>query len=347
MSLIRVSALCALGLPFFAPSLSTDYTQRRSLRIEVETSLEMETTSFEMMIDGEPMERAGMGGQASEEARVFTIIDEVLADDEGRPTEVRREFETVERETLRVMGEEELVDEASGPLDGVTVLLTSEDDGEVEAEVENGSVDDDELLAGQHLELACDAFLPEGELEVDDSWDLESDAILRALGLDLEAVWFPVSQDGDADGGWRRGRGSRGRSSFGLLVEADWEGTATLASLEEEYEGLSCVLIELELEASGDQEEMERWGGRRGRGGAAGFVGSVSAPLESTYEIELEGRLLFSLEQGRPLLLEIEGDVSTERTMERNSERGDFSMSSTQEGSFTYSAAISLEESEG
>ena len=40
-------------------------------------------------------------------------------------------------------------------------------------------------------------------------------------------------------------------------------------------------------------------------------------------------------------------DVSTERTMERNSERGDFSMSSTQEGSFTYSAAISLEESEG
>ena len=114
MSLIRVSALCALGLPFFAPSLSTDYTQRRSLRIEVETSLEMETTSFEMMIDGEPMERAGMGGQASEEARVFTIIDEVLADDEGRPTEVRREFETVERETLRVMGEEELVDEASG-----------------------------------------------------------------------------------------------------------------------------------------------------------------------------------------------------------------------------------------
>ncbi|MAE27467.1 MAG: hypothetical protein QF599_12750 [Planctomycetota bacterium] len=346
MSLIRIIAPCVLGPLFLAPSLSTDYTQRRSLRIEVETGLEMETTSFEMSIDGEPVERGGMGGQASEEVRMITVIDTVLADDDGRPTEVRREFETVEKESIRTMGEEDMVDEASGPLAGVTVLLVSEDGGEVETEVEAGSVDDDELLEGLRLELAFDAFLPEGELEVDDSWDLEADAVLRALGLDLESALFPRESGGGMEGEGRR-RGGRGSSAFGLLVEADWEGTATLESMEEEYNGLICVLIELELEASGEREERMMGGGRYGRGGVFGGALVAAAPVESTYDIELEGRLLFCLEEGRPVLLEIEGDVATERSMERSSERGDFSMRSTQEGSFTYTASLSLEESEG
>ena len=343
MLMFRLAAICGIGLPLAAPPLSTDYTQHRSLRVEIESTLEMETTSFEMMIDGEPRGGGGRGGQASEEARVITFIDSVLADDEGRPTEVRREFETVEQETAR-----DMVDEASGPLDGVTVLFTSDEDGEVEAEVEDGSVDDDTILKGHRLELAFDAFLPEGKMEEEDSWDLDSDMILRALGLDLEASWFPRPESGGWEGGergGRRGGGYRGSSSFNLLVEADWEGTATLISLDEDYEGMECALIAVELEASGEREERS-WGGRGDHGDAFGLAIASLFPVESTYDIELEGRLLFSIKERRPVLFEIEGDVTTERNIERSTERGDFSMSSTQEGSFSYTATLTLEESE-
>ena len=68
---------------------------------------------------------------------------------------------------------------------------------------------------------------------------------------------------------------------------------------------------------------------------------SAQRMLESTYEIELEGRIAFSCELGRPVMGEIEGTILTERYIERSREEFSMTMSTVREGTFTWSVALS------
>ncbi len=329
-----------------AADLETDYTRDRALRIESTSTYSMETTDFSMEVNGEPMDRTWGGGGGSETLKRVVTIDRVLAHDEGRPTRVRRAFELVAMETVLAFGEEDREIETEGPLAEVTLEIDVNEDGDIEIEVVEGDEPDQEAaLEGHRPALALDALLPEDDVSEGDSWDLERDAILRAIGLDLEGALFPrpEPEEGEEEGrgGGRRGRwGGRGAGGNRLLLEAEWEGTAVVISDDEEVEGQSCVVIELEIEASGELEEQERTG-RRG-----GF--SLGAPLPSvlvgtTYEIELEGRLAWSLEEGRPVLLELEGSVTTERLVEREGRGGAMRISTTQEGTLEVLIAVTEE----
>src|SRR5439155_24572693 len=56
------------------------------------------------------------------------------------------------------------------------------------------------LLDGHRPDLSLDALLPRGTVESTATWAIDSDALLRALGLDVEPLLFPaVRHDGKHD----------------------------------------------------------------------------------------------------------------------------------------------------
>ncbi|MDP6537930.1 MAG: hypothetical protein QF903_13940 [Planctomycetota bacterium] len=346
--MMRALTPAVLLLSLSGTPVATDYGKFDAVRIETETVYTMETTDFSMTRDGEPVDAPfGRGGGGSEEVRTVVQIDEVAERRDGAPVLVRRTFELVEGTSERERGEEVFESELECPLSEVTLELSVDDDGDVVAEVVEGDEpDDDALLEGHALTLALDAFLPEDEVDEGDSWDLEPEGVLRALSLDLDAALFSEPEREDDGGGeGRRGRGGRGRGRMGggststVFRQAEWEGQATLTALEEDVDGETCVVIEVELEASGDLPEPE-FRGRRDDDLLARVPGSSSL-LESTYEIELEGRIAFSRELGRPVMGEIEGTIGTERNMERSRGESSMTMSIVREGTFTWKVALS------
>lgn len=344
-----------VGLGVVGAELSTDYTRARALRIETTTRLELETTSFEMLRDGEPVDSPFGGGDMSFELeRKLVHVDEVLEHDAGRPTHVRRAFETVAADSSMQFGDQYRDDHHDGPLAGVTLEITLQDGGPVAEVVEGDAPDDETVLEGHALVLALDALLPDGPIDPGASWELESEALIRALGIDLESALFAAPPAEEAPEGEGRGRGRGGRGfggGTGFLSHTEWEGQASLDEATEDYEGLACQVIALKVEGSGEMPEGEFGAGGGGRGRERspwrGWTGGLehleplgSALFDNHHEIELEGRLLFCADEGRPVLLELEGTVRTESRTERSRGESTMTMASTREGSFEVRTVI-------
>ena len=331
----------ALALGATGQSFATQYTPERTLRVESRVVMALETTSFRMERDGEPVEGRGDRGGGVREERHVVEVDRVLEAEGDAPARVRRSFELAEAEATSSFGGEDRAREVDCPLSGVTIEVDADGD----AEVVEGDAPADDALAGHRPELALDALLPAGEVEEGATWSLEGPRVARALGLDRELALYPEpddEDDGEGGGRGRFGRGGGGRSIGRMLHAAEWSGTATLVSLAEDHEGISCALVTFEAEASGDLPEPELGGRRSGRGGDAPSLETAGGRLASTYRVTLEGRLWFSLEKARPVALEVEGKLHTERSIERDSERGSFVVEIVQDG--TYERSVSVEE---
>ncbi len=335
--LLAAGALC--GLPA-AADLATDYTRPRVLRTETETSFEMETTSFELEVDGVPVDHpfGGSGGGSDGLRRVVTL-DRVAEHADGRPRRVLRTFEEAESSGTASFGEQTFESESTSPLSGTTLAIEVDDDGAVDVSVEDGpEPDDDATLQGHRPTLALDALLPAGAVEEGDSWEVDADDVAHALGFDLGRALFPPPEPDDGEGR----RGPRG-GGLDFLRGAEWEGEATLVSVEDDWDGTPCARIEVTLSAVGDLPE-EAMGGGRGRRGRAL---SVPRPArENAYSLEIEGSVWFSVELGRPVAAELEGEFEME--IERDMTRGDreMSMHMVREGTLEHRVEITEEDSE-
>lgn len=342
----------ALALAYLAGDgveLKTNYSEGRALRVETEATFKIETVDMTITVDGE--EREGFGaGASSTESRRIVQVDRVLALADGAPTKLRRSFEEISGSGGMSFGDQEQTIEFECPL-SETVLELTLDDGEVVAEVSEGGSVDSELLEGHHLELALAALLPEGELAEGEEYEIDGAALVRALEADMHAAYFPPptrEEDGErGEGGRGRGRGMRGRGvgMAQLLQAGDWNVQATLEAVEGEHEGEACVVIALEITGDGELPEPERGegGGRGGRGDrslAAPFA-TPAAVLATNFDLKAEGKLYFSLESGRPLALELEGEFSVESERVRSRGDSEMVMTSSQEGSFTHRVVIS------
>ena len=200
MTRLLLSAVCLVCLG--GQDLGTDYTKKRSLRIESETSIEMETKSSAMVVDGEERDFGGRGGQSSTTTRRVVQIDSYLEHEDGSPKVVRRMFDSLAGSTEMDMGGQTREIASDTPLDGVTLELRRAGP-DVKVEVIAGDAPaDDALLEGHRLDLALDALLPQDEVEEGASYEVDPAAVGRALGLDLEAVLF---QRAPREGGGERG----------------------------------------------------------------------------------------------------------------------------------------------
>ncbi|MFN0006824.1 MAG: hypothetical protein ACKVXR_02860 [Planctomycetota bacterium] len=321
-------------------ALSTEYKTDRALRIEIETDMKLEMTTMEVERDGERQEGMG-GGMSSHASRKEVHVDTVLEAKEGRPTKVRRVFEAVGGRTESVFGENSRETDLESPLEGVTIEIVRKDDENEASAVEGGSPDE-KSLEGHRTDLFLDALLPEGDVKVDDTWELDAEKIRRAMRLDLSAALFPPPappEGGGEEGGGRR-RGMRGGSDARLLTTAEWKGTAKLVSMDHDVDGTACAEIELKLEASGELPEPERGGGR----GERMFSPEVVLPAAATtYQIDLEGKFHFAVKERRPVSLDLEGSAKVERDSEMKREESTIRIHSIQEGSVKFLVKVTEE----
>jgi hypothetical protein len=330
-----VSLLCLSG-----GKLATDYSKERALKIEVDSTTKMETET-KMSSDGQPDDR-GSRTSSWESERHIVQIDKVLAHEDGAPTKVKRKFVELKNSTTMSFGEDERKDDHDGVLAGVTLELERADKGDVAVKVVDGKADG-AALEGHKLELALDALLPSGD---EKEWDLDSKAGARALGFDVAKALFPPpeppSDSGGGSGGGGGGGRSRGRGSMGgasYLQTAEWEGKAKLKDADEDYEGASCAVIEIELGAKGDLPE---WGGgSSGRGRSFDPFDASSMRSDSTFEVSLKGKLLFDKEHKVPVHLELDGKLTTKSHMERKFGDRDMVIDSTGDGSMKYEVSVS------
>lgn len=353
----------ALGFALFhADTLATDYTQERTLRVETSTTLLMETVDRQVEINGEAREGGGFGGGGSENTTTIIHLDTVLEQEDGVPTKVRRVYESVEGMVEMEGRDGPMEIERESELDGLTLELTAEgDDGEVTAKVEDGdSPDDDALLEGHSLTLALDALLPADGVEAETTYEVDGDALMAALGMDLAPKLFRRAEAGGDRGEGREGRGGGrgggrrgggGGNSNRLFEGADWTIEAEVESLDEEWEGQTVAKINFEIEGEGTLEDEERGGGRGGRGGGGGgggvFLPTSMAPVfETEFQIELEGTLYYAIDAKHPVRLEIEGSIESEQLTEREFRDTTMTIYAVNEGTFTHEVTITVADDE-
>lgn len=340
---VLVSSLCAGLLLTGGSTLATKYSTERALKFEISTSNRMETTTMEMEVDGEPQDTGGRGGASTESENTEIHVDHVMEVSDGKPTKVRRTFEKVGGTASMSFGDQSRDSSVESPFQGVTLELVAGKDGAVETTVVDGKEPESEgALKGHHLETFLDGLLPASAVEVDATWDLEKDAISRALRLDVRKALYPRPQrgggGGEGGGGDRPRRGGGGGRGNSVLDTAEWKGTAKLVSADKEIEGVSCSVIELKLEATGDMEMPEMRGPRGG-------VYAPEAALENrmNYSIKLEGTFAFANKEKRPVKLDLEGKMRTETRTEMTREDRTMKMHSVQEGKIEYAITCTEE----
>jgi len=284
--------------------LSTTYTAETALRVDTKIDFEVETTAMSMTRDGEPVEgRGGFGGGGTSGSTHSVVVDRYQTVAGGAPTKVKRSWTDLEGETTMSFGGEDRSMTMESDFDDLVVEISVDEDGEVAAEVVDGSGPEVEVLSHLRPGLALDAFLPSGAVAEDAEWALESESVLRGLGLDVPLFHGPPRGGpggpggGGGGGGGRRGGfgGGRGGSLDSQLAGAEWSGRATFAG-QEVFEDVECARIALQLEGESDTEDD-----------------STSA----NFKVKLEGSLWIDLGAKRPMALELEGGASSEMDMSR------------------------------
>jgi len=342
MKTVFAAAAFALVLPGGA-TLNTAYKAGTGVRVEIESTIKLETTLMEIERDGEPVDMPG-GGASTEATRTEVHVDRVVEAAQGRPTKVRRSFEEVGGKSAFSMGDNSGETPIESPLAGVTLEIVRDSEGEIETTVVEGTKPSQDGALENHVPgLFLDGLLPEGEIEEGAQWDLAKDAIHRAFRLDVERALYarperPEGGGGEGGRGGRRG-GMRGGDSSGMLALAEWTGHAKLVSLGEDVGGTTCAVIEIVAEASGEMPMPEMGGGRR-RDRVSG-AGIEAVLAENTYEIKLKGKLCFAVKAQRPLSFEVEGSLKNETLMERSMGESSMRIHTVREGTFEYKVAVS------
>ncbi len=339
-----------------AVDLRTDYANLQLLRVEREASFSIETTVMELEIDGEPVDRGdrGMGGSSTTMRTV--VLNDYKATTDGTPIHIVRTFEELGGSQETPEGEMEVPENPAMPAAGLKIDIATDEEGEQKITVVEGEAPENEkFMESQAMTLAIDVLLPTEAVEVDGTWELESDAIKSALGrLIPQRPRRPEGERGRRRGGDRMPqdgrpqgrRGGRGANSMGqFLREAEWTGEAKLISVDTEHEGETCAVIELTMEASGDLPERTRGGGgRRGGGDRSIELNTQPLPVEGEAEIKLKGKLYFSMVGNHPVALTLEGKLAASNSMVRERGESTMSMYSEQEGEVSVTYALSHEE---
>lgn len=341
-----VLALVPLALLAAGISLTPRYDEKRVLRCEVETALSMETTEMTMERDGEPMPSRGGGGGKSESEYKEVHVDEIQSVVEGQLLKVKRTFEELSGSRTSTRGEETRETEIESPIEGLAIVLTPDGDDVTVDVVEGKKPDDEKAFEHEKLASFLDVALATSDVEEGATWELSKEQVLALLRADAHRGLFPPpprEDEGSGEGGGRRGgaRGGRGGNDMALFLMADWKGKAKLAAAAEEIDGVTCAVIELELDASGELEMPE--GGMRGGGGRRGgmFEPATAPAFGNNYDISLEGKLVFARKERRVVSLDVDGKLSTTLDQEgEGRDGGTFKVHMKREGTFKLAVKV-------
>jgi len=243
LSIAATGLLLAAGIPDAAPApreaVSLVYAPAEGtvLRRVHENRAFYEVVEVAMTLDGEPPPFELPEPEVSIEAlEQIVVVDTLGAVEDGRPARLEREFAELTWETEYSSAEQEQTTEDVCDLEGATVAFDWDaDDEHYDVSVDEDAdvdVDDADLeLLNEDMDLR--SFLPDGEVEVGDEWELEVAAYLaliwpggvlrtHAEGEEVDEVQLELS--------------------LALIDDVDFAGTATLEEVEEADERRVAVI---------------------------------------------------------------------------------------------------------
>jgi len=326
-------------------TLGTDYSKERVLKVDYEYQMAADT-EMSSERDGQPVEGRGGGSIKSDTTYHIVQLDEVQAHEGKKPTKVKRTYEKVGGEANMSFGENENTTPLESPYEGATLQLTGDDDDVKVKFLEGKQPDHEGALEGHKLGLALDALLPDKDVDKDAHWDLDSNQIKRALGLDLRKALYPPppapenAGGGGGGGGGRRGGMRGGRGGGSIPADAEWSGKAKVVSLDEDCDGQKCAKIQIEIGTHGDLPDQPMGG--QGRGRMLDPEGALPV-LAGTYSAEGKGEFYFAIDGKRPVKFELEGKFENVRDTERKTDQGSFKSHSKTQGKLSVKISVSEE----
>ena len=272
-------------LPLLSPGLDQVGIESRtglSYELRMTRTMSMRLGEASMMVGGQEFPADMVRGSVPDRDDLETVVlrNVVKQAEEGRPVQVLREF--VELTMRKTVADE--TTEQTGALEGMQLLLERGEDGEVEARFEDdeGSVLDDVYLLGHLLEHGIHMFMPEGPVELGESWTPDDEAV-RALLLSPGPQYYGTTRSAELPS---------------LLRDvAKFSAEMTLREIVE-LDAVECYRLELrvDLEAEVDELPAEFSSGDQASEGNMQVAG------------EHRGELWIAVETAFPVKFEIESE---------------------------------------
>jgi hypothetical protein len=290
--------------------------------------LELEDMELVVTVNGEEQEQE-IGEVEITIASVDHVefTDEYVSVDGARPTKVRRTYDALSSESNESFTSEEGDSDESessseSELEGESVVFSWDEDAEeYEAEYDGDGADED-LLDELDVESVLARFLPDGDVDEGDSWEVDVEAFNE---LSEPGGYLAILEEDEEP-----------NRDFTLQVTENMTGDieATFQGMREvDGDELAVVHLVLELTSEVSEEQDLEEEGAEGR-------------LTQSYdfEFELEGDLLWNLETGVPHSCELEGDASVTiiANQEFTTPQGDLEIKQTQnfEGALAFTVTV-------
>jgi len=305
--------------PSYQPKQGTTLTKR----ISVDNEVELDDMSLE--VDGRDVSE--MAGQVEISLKVtmdLAVTDHYEAMEGGRPTKLKRSFDEISSNTHvsgsnPMAGSEEKDIPLKSELEGTTVVFSWDANDSTYHTAFDGQEGDSDLLEELEENLDLRGFLPTSEVAVGDSWEIPAEAVKAALAPGGDIKLRPEGGGADPMGGMNQ------LSQNDMIGELDGEFTAVYGGTREEDDGTRVAAITLKIEAKSardmtkhlDEIKEEMKGNL-----PEGLEMDISA-LDSEYEFEAEGELLWDLEAGLVHALHLSGEVRMIVDMSMSMKMGD------------------------
>jgi len=333
MSLHRAPGVLLLALPLLlAPrTLELEFSpeEGESVTVTYQMDHELELTGLEivMIFNGEENEQDSEIPEVTRRTlETVQYTDEFLEVEDGRPTKVSRTFEELSYVQTEVRTDEdgdeiENVDEGKSELADVSVLFEWDDEDEeyTTTFADEDSELDEELLETLELTGHLCSLLTDAELEEGDEWDLDVDVFRKmcAPGGDHSVVMESEAANEDDEND-----DEEYTEQFNDNLEGDI--TAEFKETRDE-DGVEVAVIGLTVELSTEVELLEEI---TVNFDTDGEIEAGEGQIVRTHQVyyDLEGELLWNIDEGRAFSFVLEGDAELEMCEALSTEMGEFSL---------------------
>lgn len=336
LTLIACAAIAAGGT-----TLSSSHRASEIRRTTFSFRESASMTEMQLTQNGEEMPDMMQMEQDRGSTRNGSFIDTTLKVEDGQRLSFDRQYVDLEQVNSMSfsgpMGDDQSNDfELSSSLNGLRVRFDLEED-EFKASYADEEEGEDEWLEGLEAELPWAAFIPEGEVEVGDSWELDAASFMQAIDFGGDLVFTDGSDDSRA--------GMMEPPSGDDDVEYEGSITAKLTALED-IDGVSHAVISLVIDISSVHdltEFMAEMAANPPEDVPAGMVMPDIDLMEIETALSGEGTLSWNLAAGHLESLSVEYDTEVIETVVLSVEMGPDVMEMEQAMTFEGETSFTVE----
>jgi len=295
----------ALGLGLLLPTTLAFMPTGASIRFAPKEGLTLTKTFVQKSVATLDSVELTMGDESQEVEEVPEIkidsTETIVFEDtytgmgDGRPTKLTRKYEELGRTRDQSTPDEDISTEESSELADLTVIYSWDDDDEVfTVAFDDDSDGDEDLLEPTWCDADLLGFLPEGEVDEGDTWDVEIDAWRHVLepGGDLTFL----DEDGESNSDEIDDEISE---SLDGDIECEFKGFR-----EEDDVRVAVIAVTIELTGEGDLEsELEV---------EDEHLTSATQTRTVSIDTELEGELLWDVAAGHMVSFSAVGETTVE-----------------------------------